>query len=106
MLLFDIVVPPVLLIPVFEVVVVVVELVVVFALPVLVLSAAQPVQNAATASKAKRAKVLRIEFSPVTLTGVSLLRVARVPFTLPAAATTRPMFAPLTLLSAFGSKAN
>jgi hypothetical protein len=73
LLLFDIVVPPVLLpIPVFEVellVVVVVELVVVFALPVLVLSVAQPVQNAATASKAKRAKVLRIEFSPVTLRG-------------------------------------
>jgi hypothetical protein len=79
-LLFDIV-PPLVLLPMFafdvvvdELVVVVVELVVAFVLPVLVLSVAQPLQKAATASKAKRAKVLRIEFSPVTLR-VSSLRV-------------------------------
>src|SRR4051812_22660423 len=47
------------------VVVVLVLVVVVFALP-LVLSVEQPLQKAATASRAKSAKVLRIEFSPVT----------------------------------------
>jgi hypothetical protein len=45
-------------------VVVLVLVVVVFALP-LVLSVAQPLQKAATASRAKSAMVLRIEFSPV-----------------------------------------
>src|ERR1043165_2308992 len=46
------------------VVVVLVLVVVVFALP-LVLSVVQPLQKTATASRAKSAKVLRIEFSPV-----------------------------------------
>jgi hypothetical protein len=74
-LLFEDIVPPPVLEPIvllLLVVVVVVVLDVVFILPVFVLSVAQPVQKAATASKAKRAKVLRIEFSPVTLR-VSLL---------------------------------
>src|SRR4051812_31489128 len=44
-------------------VVVVVLVVVMFALP---LSVVQPLQKAATASRAKSAMVLRIEFSPVT----------------------------------------
>jgi hypothetical protein len=73
-LLFEDIVPPPVLEPIvlLLLVVVVVVLDVVFILPVFVLSVAQPVQKAATASKAKRAKVLRIEFSPVTLR-VSLL---------------------------------
>jgi hypothetical protein len=50
--------------------------VLVFVLPVLVLSVAQPVQKAATASKAKTAKVLRIEFFSCNPTG-QFLRVAR-----------------------------
>ena len=50
----------------FDVVVVVVVLVVVvLALP-FVFSVVQPLQKAATASRAKSAKVFRIEFSPVT----------------------------------------
>jgi membrane-bound ClpP family serine protease len=48
------------------VVVVVVVFALVAVLALFVLSAAQPAQREATASKAKRAKVLRIEFSPVT----------------------------------------
>ena len=62
-------VPVVVLVPVLvveELVVVEVFVVVMLALP-FEFSVAQPVQKAATASKAKRAKVLRIEFSPVTL---------------------------------------
>lgn len=58
-----------------EVLVVVLFVVVMLALP-FVFSVAQPVQKAATASKAKRAKVLRIECSPVTL-WVRLLRAVR-----------------------------
>jgi hypothetical protein len=61
------VVPPVVLVlpPVVEVLVVVVVVVLVeFAL--FALSVAHPVQKAATPSSVKRAKVLRIEFSPVT----------------------------------------
>jgi uncharacterized membrane protein len=64
---------PVVLVPVVPVVVVVVVLevfmVVLFVLPVpvFVLSVVvHPAQKTATASRAKRAKVLRIEFSPVT----------------------------------------
>ena len=57
-----VVVPPV-VDALFEVVVVVV-VVVVLALP-FVFSVVQPLQKAATASRAKRAKVLRIEFPPV-----------------------------------------
>jgi hypothetical protein len=52
------------------VVVVVEVLVVVFVFAIFVLSPPpQPVQNAAMASKARKAKVLRIEFSPVTQRG-------------------------------------
>jgi hypothetical protein len=73
-LLFDI--EPLLLVLmelVLELVVVVVEFIVeVFALPVLALSVAQPVQKAATASKAKRAKVLRIEFFSCNPVGQSV----------------------------------
>jgi hypothetical protein len=54
-------------VPVLELllVVVVVVVLVAFAFP-FVLSAVHPFRKAATASRAKRAKVLRIEFSPVT----------------------------------------
>ena len=76
-LVFDdvLVLPPVVVVVLLMVVVELV-LVVVFALLVLVFSVVQPVQKTATASKAKRAMVLRIEFSPVTQR-VSVLRVAR-----------------------------
>lgn len=69
---------PVVVLPVLvvdELVVVVEFVVVMLALP-FEFSVAQPVQKAATASRAKRAKVLRIEFSPVTL-WVRLLRAVR-----------------------------
>jgi hypothetical protein len=61
------VVPVVLVVPV-VVVVVVLDVFMLFALPVVfVLSVVvQPAQKTATVSRAKRAKVLRIEFSPVT----------------------------------------
>jgi hypothetical protein len=90
-----VVVVPVLLLPVFEVDVldvVVVVLVVVFALPVLALSVVQPVQKAATASKAKRAKVLRIEFFSCNPVGQFVKSCVRLIFSLPAFAATRPMF--------------
>jgi hypothetical protein len=61
-----VVAPPVVAVLFDVVVVVVVE--VVFALP-FVFSVVQPLQKAATASRAKRAKVFRIEFSPVTQAG-------------------------------------
>jgi hypothetical protein len=68
---FDIVppvLPPIVEFDVFMVVVLVL-VVVLFILPELVLSVVQPVQKAATASKAKRAKVLRIEFFSCNPTG-------------------------------------
>ena len=63
-----VVVPPVVDVLPAVVVVVVVLVEVVFALP-FVFSVVQPLQKAATASRAKRAKVFRIEFSPVTQRG-------------------------------------
>jgi hypothetical protein len=62
-----VVVPPgVLVFAPVEVLLVVVVVVVLVVFALLALSVAHPVQKAATASSAKRAKVLRIEFSPVT----------------------------------------
>ncbi len=63
-----VVVPPVVDVLPDVVVVVVVLVMVVFALP-FVFSVVQPLPKAATASRAKRAKVFRIEFSPVTQAG-------------------------------------
>jgi hypothetical protein len=69
--LLGVVVLPVLEVVVVPVLVVVVEvLVVVFVFVIFVLSPPpQAVQKAAVASKARKAKVLRIEFSPVTQRG-------------------------------------
>jgi hypothetical protein len=86
------------------VVVVFVFIVEVFVLPVLVLSVAQPVQKAATASKAKRAKVLRIEFFSCNPTGQFLRVARRLNFRCIAATATRPMLRLSPKLSAFTNR--